>query len=143
MTSRRTIVEPMKGSVRKPRTVGGTWSYRLDLGLDADGGRAQKQVGGFRTKRDAQAALNDALSGIQHGTYVAPSRQTLGAFLDQWIEGARTELALTAWTAYRDLVRRWIKPILGGKRLVELTPMDVKAWHGELLDHGGAPPWRS
>ncbi len=128
----------MRGTVRKPRSPGGTWSYRLDLGLDADGRRAQKQVGGFRTKKDAQAALNDALSSIQHGTYVAPSRQTLTAFLDQWIEGARTELALTAWTAYRDIIRRWIKPTLGGKRLVELTPMEIKAWHGDLLDHGGA-----
>jgi integrase len=78
--------------------------------------RAQKQVGGFRTKKDAQAALNDALSGIQHGTYVAPSRQTLGAFLDIWIEGARHELAVTSWTGYRDMVRRWIKPHLGSKR---------------------------
>ena len=62
----------MRGSVRKPRTAGGTWSYRLDLGLDETGTRAQKQVGGFRTKTEAQAALDDALSGIQHGTYVAP-----------------------------------------------------------------------
>jgi len=83
------------------------------------------------------------VSSVQHGTYVAPSRQTLTSFLEQWVEGTRTELALTAWTAYRDIIRRWIKPHLGGKRLVELTPMDVKAWHGELLDHGGAPPWRS
>ena len=68
---------------------------------------------------------------------MAPSRQTLGAFLDTWIEGVRNELALTSWTGYRDMIRRWIKPHLGGKRLVELTPMEVKAWHGALIDHGG------
>jgi integrase len=127
----------MKGSVRKPRTAGGTWSYRLDLGIDATRRRAQKQVGGFRTKKAAQAALNDALSGIQHGTFVAPSRQTLGAFLDMWIEGARNELARTSWTGYRDMIRRWIKPHLGAKRLGELTSIDVKVWHSALLDHGG------
>jgi integrase len=127
----------MKGSVRRPRTAGGTWSYRLDLGVDDTGRRGQKQVGGFRTKKAAQAALNDALSAIQHGTYVAPSRQTLGAFLDMWIEGARNELALTSWTGYRDMIRRWITPHLGAKRLVELSPIDVKVWHSALLDHGG------
>jgi hypothetical protein len=79
-----------EGSVRRPRTAGGRWSYRLDLGIDETGRRAQKQVGGFRTKKAAQAALNDALSGIQHGTYIAPSRQTLGVFLDMWIEGPAT-----------------------------------------------------
>lgn len=82
--------------------------------------------------------LNDALSNMQHGTYIAPSRQTLTAFLNQWVEGTRTEPALTAWTAYRDIIRRWIKPQLGGTRLVELTPMEIKAWHAVLLDHGGA-----
>ncbi len=128
----------IRGTVRKPRSAGGTWSYRVDLGLDSDGRRAQKQVAGFRTKKDAQAALNDALSSVQHGAYVAPSRQTLTSFLEQWVEGTRTELALTAWTAYRDIIRRWIKPHLGGKRLVELTPMEIKAWHAVLLDHGGA-----
>ena len=96
----------IRGTVRKPRSAGGTWSYRVDLGLDSDGRRAQKQVAGFRTKKDAQAALNDALSSVQHGTYVAPSRQTLTSFLEQWVEGTRTELALTAWTAYRDIIRR-------------------------------------
>ena len=75
---------------------------------------------------------------LQHGTFVAPSRQTLGAFLDTWIEGVRNEFAVTSWTGYRDMVRRWMKPHLGGKRLVELTPMEVKAWHSALLDHGGA-----
>jgi hypothetical protein len=52
-----------------------------------------------------------------------------------WIEGARSELALTSWTGYRDMIRRWIGPHLGGKRLVELTSIDVKIWHSALLDH--------
>ena len=51
--------------------------YRLDLGLDAKGKRAQKQVSGFTSKKDAQAALNEALTGVQRGTYIAPSRQTV------------------------------------------------------------------
>jgi integrase len=126
----------VKGSVRKPRTQGGTWSYRLDLGLDAGGRREQKQVGGFRTKREAQAALNEALAGLQRGTYVAPSRRTIGAFLELWIDGARSELALTAWVNYDDTIRRYIAPHLGSKRLVDLSPLDVKAWHAALLDHG-------
>jgi Arm DNA-binding domain len=48
----------MRGSVRKPRTPGGTWSYPLDSGEDQGGKRVQKQVGGFDTKKEAQAALN-------------------------------------------------------------------------------------
>ncbi len=128
----------MRGSVRKPRTSGGTWSYRLDLGLDDRGRRRQREVGGFRTKKEAQASLNDALAGSQRGTYVSPSRLTVREFLDEWLEGARTELALVAWTNYGQIIRRNIKPYLGAKRLSDLSPLDVKRWHGKLLDGGRA-----
>src|SRR5688572_27808314 len=128
----------MRGSVRKPRTSGGTWSYRLDLGLDDRGRRRQREVGGFRTKKDAQASLNDALAGSQRGTYVAPSRLTVREFLDEWLDGAKTELALVAWTNYGQVIRRNIKPYLGAKRLSDLSPLDVKRWHGKLLDGGRA-----
>jgi hypothetical protein len=130
------IAGAMKGSVRKHRTAGGTWSYRLDLGIDADGRREQKQVGGFRTKKAAQAALNEALAGLQRGTYVAPSRQTVAGFLELWIDGARSELAITAWTNYGEIIRRYVVPYIGAKRLVDLSPLDVKAMHAALLDHG-------
>ena len=63
----------MKGAVRKPRTTGGTWSYRLDLGLDDRGRRRRQEVGGFRTKKDAQSALNEALADRKRGTYALPS----------------------------------------------------------------------
>jgi integrase len=128
----------MKGSVRKPRTTGGTWSYRLDLGFDDRGKRRQREIGGFRTRKDAQASLNEALVGSQRGTYSAPSRTTVREFLDTWHEGAKTELALTAWTNYGQIIRRNIKPYLGSKRLTDLSPLDIKKWHGQLLSDGRA-----
>ena len=126
----------MKGTVRKPRTPGGTWSYRLDLDAGPDGTRRQKQVGGFATRRDAQAALNEALTATQHGTYVAPSRQTLAEFLEVWLEGLRFELAVTAWTNYSEVAHRYVIPYLGHRRLLELTPVQIKAWHTELRSRG-------
>jgi integrase len=128
----------MRGSVRKPRTSGGTWSYRLDLGIDDSGRRRQREVGGFRTRKEAQASLNDALAGSQRGTYVAPSRLTVREFLDEWIEGAKSDLALVAWTNYGQIIRRNVKPYLGAKRLSDLSPLDVKRWHGKLLAGGRA-----
>lgn len=89
------------GSVRKPRTEGGTWSYRLDLGFDDVGKRRQREVGGFRTKKGAQAALDGALSGVQRGMFVAPSRTTVSEFLELWLDGVKTEMALTASVSYR------------------------------------------
>ena len=58
----------MKGSVRKSRTDGGTWSYRIGAGLD-DRGRRRREIGGFRTKNDTQTVLNEALADTQRGIY--------------------------------------------------------------------------
>jgi len=61
-----------------------------------------------RHKREAQAALNEALTGVQRGTYIAPSRQTLGDFLNIWVEGVRTEVQITAWISYKQTVEQYV-----------------------------------
>ena len=87
----------MKGRLRKPRNPGGSWGYRIELGVGADGRRDQKQVSGFPTKREAQAALNEALTATQRGVYVPPSRGTLSEYLATSHTGVRVELAESAW----------------------------------------------
>jgi integrase len=126
----------LKGAIRKPRTPGGAWSYRIDLGFDDSGKRRQRQVGNFATKRVAQAALNEALAGLQQGSYIAPSKQTVRDFLEVWIDTIKPEIALTAWTNYGEVVERYVLPYLGAIRLADLSAMDIKRWHGALLDHG-------
>jgi hypothetical protein len=50
----------MRGSIRKR---GSTYSYWLDIGSDpVTGKRRQRTKGGFRTKRECQAALNEVNS---------------------------------------------------------------------------------
>ena len=93
-------------------------------------------MGGFRTKKAAQIALNEALADTQRGNYAEPSRTTVREFLDEWHEGARTELALTARTNYGQIIRRNINPYLGSKRLIDVSPLDIKRWHGKLLENG-------
>ena len=126
----------LKGAIRKPRTPGGAWSYRIDLGFDHSGKRRQRQVGNFATKRVAQAALNEALAGLQQGSCIAPSKQTVRDFLEVWIDTIKPEIALTAWTNYGEVVERYVLPYLGAIRLADLSAMDIKRWHGALLDHG-------
>ena len=133
---RTTSVVGGTGTIRKPRYANGGWSYRIDLGYDDGGQRRQQQVGGFRTKREAEAAMSEALAGLHRGSYVAPTRQTVRQFLEAWIVTAKSELAITAWTNYSEVLDRYVLPHLGGKPLTDLSPIDIKKWHGDLLDHG-------
>ena len=54
------------------------------------GKRRQASKGGFRTKREAQEALKDALARVREGTFVLPSQRTLGSFLlEEWLPAVR------------------------------------------------------
>jgi len=71
------------GSVRRTRS---TWGFVVDVGR-ANGRRQQSRKRGFRTRKDAQRALNDALAAVQHGAYVRPRKITFGSYLDDWLDG--------------------------------------------------------
>jgi integrase len=59
----------------------GTWWFVVDLAPAADGRRRQAKRRGFKTKAEAQAALDDLRVASRQGTYVAPVRQTVAEFL--------------------------------------------------------------
>ena len=75
-----------------PRKAGnGTWWFVVDLPPGGDGKRRQAKRRGFRTKAEAQAALDELRVGVRRGTYVAPVRQTFGDFLtNDWLPAIRT-----------------------------------------------------
>jgi integrase len=82
----------MKGSVYKDTRGGnnsGTWYYSVDLGRKSDGGRNQKKKGGFRTKKDAEAALVEVIAAVNHGTYTEPSNHLYKDYLPTWIDTKR------------------------------------------------------
>ena len=101
------------GSIKKS---GSTWGFVLDVGRK-DGRRQQVRKRGFRTRKDAQTALNDALAELQHGTYVRPQRITFGAYLDDWLAMLATRAAGRRRSpATGGLVRVHVKPALGDMR---------------------------
>lgn len=57
----------MKGSVYR---AGAGWAYRVDVGPHpTTGKRRQRYRAGFRTKRLAEAALNNVLTQVARGMY--------------------------------------------------------------------------
>jgi integrase len=124
----------MRGHVRRR---GGTWCAVYDEGLTEAGKRRQRWKGGFATRKEAQAFLNDTLSKIGDGSYVQPSKQTVGAYLvEEWLPAiAGTVRPLTA-TQYASLVRNRIKPRIGHLRLQALTGGHLNAMYRELEQEG-------
>lgn len=116
---------------------GNRWYFVVDMGRDANGKRVRKWHSGFDTKREAQAAGAEILSRLNKGTYVAPSRQTLGAFLvDEWLPAARATVKPNTWSGYRMNVVAYVNPQLGTHRLQDLTGADLNALYADLLTDG-------
>ena len=73
----------MTGGTRKR---GSTWSYYFDLG-QIHGKRQKKEKGGFKTKKEAEAALAKAISEYNSaGAVFEHSEITVADFLDQWYD---------------------------------------------------------
>ena len=125
----------MRGSVRKRGT---TWTWYLFELAPVTGKRQQRSKGGFRTKRECQEALNEALARLREGTFVPPSQRTLGSFLlDEWLPAVRPpSVRPSTWLSYRMNAETHIVPALGHLPLQRLTPAQLTAFYRSLLDHG-------
>ncbi len=115
----------------------GAWSYRVDIGPDpATGRRRQRYKGGFKTKAMAQDGLRDLLAKVKGGKYTEPSRQTLGEYLVEWLEGAKPALRNNTVDSYERAIRNWISPRIGAVPLVAVTPVTLQKLYGELGESG-------
>jgi hypothetical protein len=125
----------MRGSIRRR---GGTYTWYISVPDPVTGERRQRSKGGFRTKRDCQEALNEALARLREGTFVRSSPRGLGAFLvDEWLPAVRPpRVRPSTWDSYRMAVERHIVPALGGVLLQGLTPAHLTAFYRALLNDG-------
>ena len=142
-----------RGRRKACKKAHGSWFYAADLGtvtrvIKVSGpalegapwpveydkvSRRQVKRGGFTTKTEADAVLAELLASVATGQAVHDERQTVGAFLDKWIEGQveANELGQggvrpTTATSYQQHIRDHIKPHLGHLRLRDLRPGHVQ-----------------
>src|SRR5690348_7970429 len=123
----------MRGSIVKRGT---SYSYVLYLGRDDQGRKRQKWVGGFRTKREAESALTEALERRRTGTWGDPGKQTVGEFLMQWMDSVRPSLRDTTAASYEATLTGWVIPRIGAQRLATLDAARIGALYGELSASG-------
>ncbi|AEE95743.1 site-specific integrase [Mahella australiensis] len=124
----------MRGHIRKR---GSTYSIVVDIGRDENGKRQQKWYSGYRTKKEAEKALDLLLAEIEKGEYVKPTNMTIGEFLDEWLEEyCKPKLAPKTYKSYSDTIRLYFKPILGRIELAKLKPITIQRYYNMLKEEG-------
>ena len=115
-----------------------SWLVRVFVGRDPSTGKRKyhnKTIHG--NKKDAQRYLNRVLRERDTDTFVEPSRETLGEYLQRWLEAsAKPRVRERTYWDYRLLLARYIRPGLEHRRLSQLTPAEIQGLYGEMLARG-------
>jgi integrase len=99
--------------------------------------RRQIRRRGFATKRDALDALDLVREELRGRRYVAPSRQTLGEWLERWLDDREVEgLKPSTINGYRHTLRSVTRHPVAEVELQELTAVDLDCLYRDLLTSG-------
>jgi integrase len=115
-----------------------SWGYVVDL-APPGAPRNQRQRKGFGKKEEALADMHRAQTEKADGTYVEPSKLTLGAYLLGWVEKGCGGVRPWTLKGYESIVRVHIVPRLGHVPLQRLTRQQIKAFYEELRTNGYTP----
>ena len=117
------------------RRKDGLWAGAVNLGYQ--NGKLKRKVYYGKTRSDISEKLTATLHDLQRGVPVVTERQTVGQFLDQWLNDcAKNSVRPRTYSGYETIIRRHIKPRLGNIQLVKLTPQHVQALLNECLESG-------
>jgi integrase len=99
--------------------------------------RDQRRGSGYATKAEAVAAAAELQVSKAHGSYVEPSKRTLGQYLEAWlVAGCGGHIRGSTLRHYRQAIDLHIVPRIGHLPLQGLTRLDIKAWCEELRRTG-------
>ena len=110
----------------------GRWEARFTIGRDPGSGRQiQKSVYGA-TQKEVRQKLQQATVAIDDGTFLEPSKMTVGAWLDVWLAEFIGDVKPLTLSAYENQTRKNIKPALGAVKLSALNATQVQALYNSL-----------
>jgi integrase len=125
-----------EGSIQE--RTDGRWEAIIDLGR-VNGKRKRLSLYAA-TRREVSVALNKRLSDRRNGLPVATERQTVGQFLDNWLENTvRPTARPRSYESFGTIVRKHLKPVIGHIQLAALSPQDVQQMMKRKSDEGFSP----
>lgn len=127
----------MPDPIKRIELKDGTVRYRfvVDVGRDPVTGKRKQETHTYDTKKEAKAEHARIKHETDRGTYVRPSKLTVGEFLDIWLETATRDVEDGTAANYRDAllpVRRY----MGGRPLQRVNEDDLDRFVDWMLTEG-------
>ena len=118
----------------------GKWEGRYTVGYHPETGKQIMRSVYAKTKREVREKLNKALTEIKEGTYIEPTKLTVGEWLDTWLKEYKINLRQETRASYEMHIRIHLKPALGRIRLNKLTTHQIQHLYNSLITERGLSP---
>jgi integrase len=113
------------------------WYYRLDVDPDPLTGKRQRENrGGFDSEADAWAAAMASRQRHESGRQVRATRRTVRVFLTEWLDAVSDSLKPSTRQNYADYIRAYLDPLIGDRRLQDITVPVLNLLYRRLLTEG-------
>lgn len=125
------------GSIRKKTVTSNGkeyiyWEARYSAGNDPGTGKQiQRSISG-KTQKEVAQKLKAATAAIDAGTYTAPSKMTVGEWLDIWTRDYLGGVKPFTVRSYTDQIKNHIKPALGAVKLEALNTHTIQGFYNGL-----------
>jgi integrase len=119
------------------RKRGNYWSWRFE-GATVDGKRQQPTKSGYRTKKEAEIAGNQAYNEyFNSGLVFEPTELSVADYLDYWFDhDVKVNLAYNTQLGYFSIIENHLKPAFGKYKLKALQPAVIQEFADKLKFNG-------
>ncbi len=118
----------------------GRWEARFTVGRDPGTGKQiQRSIYGS-TQKEVRQKLAQAIAEVDNGTYQAPSKMTVGQWLDIWAAEYLNHVRPRTVEAYHCQIRNHIRPALGAVKLDALTTPAIQSFYNSMSQPSGDKP---
>lgn len=129
----------MRGCISKKGK--GTYAYTIEMGKHPETGRRrQKMKSGFASRKEAEAALAQALAEVGRGSYITETKETVQDYFTKYLDLKRPQLRPGTVKTYKWLINYHIIPKLGQIPLAKLVPHHLVSMYEKLRIEAGLSP---
>lgn len=104
------------------------WEARITVGRDPGTGKQIQQSFSGKTQKEVREKMQAAAVSVNAGTYVPPSKMTVGQWLDIWTSEYLGSVKPRTVTLYVGNVNNHIKPALASVPLASLRPHTIQTF---------------
>ena len=105
----------------------------LEYTDETTGKKKQKNMGSYPLKRDASKRLNELKEEIYNEELLLPNKITVESYLIDFLEKYKINLSITTYNCYMRICKKYIIPMLGDIKLIDLRPIHLQNYVDDLL----------